>query len=143
MNQRPTSFMLRDKITFSEQESRYLKIRHALQKHQNQHHIHPRPEFNHSSESDETQTEVIPNIPPSGPSAPSGLPSGPSAPSGLPSGPSAPSRPLSDHLNPIGWGPRIYDLGSAIHKVVGSPLESPTIDSMMEDAQEALASLGL
>ena len=139
MNQRPTSYLLRDKITFSEQESRYLKRLQKLQKHQNQHHITP-PEFNHAS--DETQTEIIPTfdpIPPLSPLSPS-TPSTPSIPS-IPSIQPYVKPPLI--FNPIGWGPRIYNLGDAIHKSVGSPLETRSIDDMMEDAAEALELLGL
>ena len=140
MNQRPTSYLLRDKITFSEQKSRYLRTLHRLQKHQNQHQIHP-PEFNYGL--NEAQTEIIPNIePPSAPSVPS-APSTPSTPS-APSAPSTPGRPPLI-LNPRGWGPNITNIGKlgAINKVLGSPLETRSIDSMMEDAEEALAMLGL
>ena len=139
MNQRPTSFLLRDNITFSEQKSRYLRTLHRLQKHQNQHQIHP-PEFNYGV--DETQTEIIPKIEPDQNQSGSSTPSTPSAPSSTPSAPSG-RPPLI--LNPIGWGPNITNLGKlgAVNKVLGSPLETRTIDSMMEDAGEALAMLGL
>jgi hypothetical protein len=147
MNARPTSFLLRDNITFSEQESRYLRKLHRLQKHQNQHQTHP-PEFNHITE--ETQTQIIPNIEPDRNQSGSLTPSTNIEPDQNQSGSSTPSTPSTPErppliFNPRGWGPNITNLGKlgAINKVLGSPLETRSIDSMMEDAEEALAMLGL
>ena len=132
MNSRPTSFLLRDKITFSEQESRYLK---KIQKHQKHHHEHLPPEFSYGT--DETQTEIIPTFDPIPPVTPPVTPPTP------PSGPPTHSAP-SDSFNAIGWGPHIYDLGSPIpKKVLGTPLDTTNVNSMIEEAEEALALLGV
>ena len=46
MNQRPTSFLLRDKITFSEHESKRLRRIHKLKKIRKHLHEQVPPEFN-------------------------------------------------------------------------------------------------
>jgi len=152
MNQRPTSFLLRDKITFSEQESRRLRLIHKLQKRR-KHQNHIPPEFNYGT--DETQTEIIPDIEPE--LAPIDIPPT----SVIPPPFVIPSVTLTPDVTPIGsvskLPPRFIDLSSnptnggvrvnlgdlLPRKTKGAPIDTRNVDSMMEDAKEILAALGL
>jgi hypothetical protein len=147
MNHRPTSFLLRDKITFSEYESRKLRRMQKLQKLQK--HLHERrsqllPEFNYGT--DETQTEIIPDIepeiipdiqPPIVMPTPFVI-----APQLLT--PDLPPKFRDLTSNPINGGVRV-DLTDLMlrRKTKGAPIDTRNVDSMMEDANEILAALGL
>ena len=155
MNQRPTSFLLRDKITFSERESR--RLRH-IQKRQKHHHDILPPEFY----GEDTQTEIIPEIvpplvPPLVPPAivptptiipPTIIPT-PTLGPGRTIGPILIPKDKSSPLEP--WGvtsgrvPSLKDLGDPIprNKTIGGPVEFVNIGDLMEDAASTLSLLGL
>ena len=151
MNQRPTSFLLRDKITFSERESRRLKLIHRLQKRQKHHHDILPPEFY----GEDTQTEIIPGIVPVPttivPPAivpPTIIPT-PTLGPGRTIGPILIPKDKSSPLEP--WGvtsgrvPSLKDLGDPIprNKTIGGPVEFVNIGDLMEDAASTLSLLGL
>ena len=153
MNQRPTSFLLRDKITFSERESR--RLRH-IQKRQKHHHDILPPEFYGT---DETQTEIIPEIvpplvPPTIVPTPTIIPPtiiptptlGPGRTIGpilIPKDKSEP--PLGPWMPTYGRVPSLKDLGDPIprNKTIGGPVEFVNIGDLMEDAASTLSLLGL
>ena len=155
MNQRPTSFLLRDKITFSEQESRRLRQIHKLQKRR-KHQNHIPPEFNYGT--DEIQTEVIPDIEPElAPidiprpfviPPPFVIPSVTLTPDVTPRGSVSelPPRFLDPSSNPTNGGVRV-NLGDILpKKTKGAPLAYVNMGDVMEDAESAMqimAMLGL
>ena len=139
MNQRPTSFLLRDKITFSEQESRRLRQIQKLKKLQKHHHDSLPPEFNYGG--DELQTEIIPDIEPE--IIPDRQPSFVIPPQLLT--PDLPIKLRDLTSNPTNGGVRVdlTDLTPIRRKTKGGPIDTSNVDSMMDDANEILAALGV
>ena len=139
MNHRPTSFLLRDKITFSEQETRKLRQIQKLKKLQKHHHDSLPPEFNYGT--DETQTEIIPDI------EPEIIPDR-QTPIVIPPQLLTPDLPIKLRdltSNPTNGGVHVdlTDLTPIRRKTKGAPIDTRNVDSMMDDASEILAALGL
>ena len=143
MNQRPTSFLIRDKITFSERESRYL--RYLQKKKKKQHPKHFMPEFNYGA-SGEEEASLIPTIDPLTPIPPPIKPAlTPTSiiPTIIPKTPS--SKPFDISSDPLN-GRNHPNLGMPISNTYVPYSEPPTIrtmEALMEDAEEALAAFGL
>ena len=145
MNQRPTSFLLRDKITFSEQESRRLRRIQKLKKIQKHHHDSLPPEFNYGG--DELQTEIIPDIEPEiipDRQPPFVIPTHFVIPPQLLT-PDFPIKFRDLPVNPTNGGVHVdlTDLMPIRRRTKGAPIDTRNVDAMMEDANEILATLGL
>ena len=130
-NGSPTSFLLKDKITFSE---KYVAHQRTLQKHQ-KHKKHPnyQNEFNYNN-NDTTETELIPSIIP--PITPPIEPITPIEP------PIEPPFHIGDHIRISGKIPNIpkeeWVKNNGPTHILDSPLEAPTAGTLKKISEYLL-----